>query len=103
MAESTDESTDENAGGTAEQTSAADLAIAARESIEALTGYRAESVSALEWDGERWLVTVDVCELERVPNTTDVMATYVVQLDERGNLLGYRRERRYVRGQADGA
>jgi hypothetical protein len=97
------EGTDENAGGAAEGLSAADLAIAAKESLAALTGHPAESVSALEWDGERWVVTIDIRELERVPNTTDVMATYVVQLDEQGKLLGYRRERRYVRGQADGA
>ena len=41
------------------------------------------------------------CELERVPNTTDVMATYVVQLDDGGGLLGYKRTRRYQRGQAE--
>jgi hypothetical protein len=95
MAESTGEST--------ERMPAADLAAAARDSIEALTGYSAESVSALQWDGESWLVTVDVCELERVPNTSDVMGVYVVQLDEQGGLLGYRRSHRYVRGQAEGA
>jgi hypothetical protein len=96
MAESTD-STD----GTPERMSAAELATAAKESIEALTDHPAESVSALEWDEERWRVTVDVCELERIPNTTDVMATYVVELDREGKLLGYRRTRRYVRGQAE--
>ena len=55
----------------------------------------------MQWDGESWLVTVDVLELERVPNTTDVLASYVVQLDDGGHLKGYKRERRYVRGQAD--
>jgi Gas vesicle synthesis protein GvpO len=98
MAESTGESTD----GNNERMPAADLAAAARESIEALTGYSAESVSALEWDNDRWFVTVDVCELERVPNTSDVIGVYVVQLDEQGGLLGYRRSRRYIRSQAEG-
>ena len=46
-------------------------------------------------------LTVEVCELERVPNTTDVLASYVVQLDDRGGLLGYKRDRRYQRGQAE--
>ena len=36
-----------------------------------------------------------------MPNTTDVMATYIVQLDDRGGLLGYKRDRRYQRGQAE--
>ena len=66
-----------------------------------LTDFAPESVSGLQWDGETWLVTVDVCELERIPNTTDVMASYVVQLDDSGGLLGYKRDRRYLRGEAE--
>jgi hypothetical protein len=81
--------------------SARDLAIAARETVQDLTGYPPEAVSALQWDGESWLVTVDVLELERIPSTTDVLGTYVVQLDEEGNLMGYKRTRRFVRGQAE--
>jgi gas vesicle protein GvpO len=96
MAEST-----QNTDGSPERMSAADLAIAAKESIQALTGYRAESVSALEWDDEHWEVTVDVRELERVPNTTDVLATYVVRLDEQGGMLGYKRTRRFLRSQTE--
>jgi gas vesicle protein GvpO len=81
--------------------SARELTLAAKETVQDLTGFAPESVTALQWDGENWLVTVDVCELERIPNTTDVMATYVVQLDEGGGLLGYKRDRRFQRGQAD--
>ena len=81
--------------------SARDLTLAAKATVEDLTGYEPETVSGLQWDGETWLVTVEVCELERVPNTTDVMATYVVQLDDRGGLLGYKRERRFQRGAAE--
>jgi hypothetical protein len=84
-----------------ERLSARDLTLAARQTVEELTGFRAESVSAFQWDGETWLVSVDVCELERIPNTTDVIATYVVQLDDRGGLLGYKRDRRFPRGQAE--
>src|SRR4051795_9823295 len=82
--------------------SARDLTLAARQTVAELTGYKAETVSGFQWDGETWLVSVDVCELERVPNTTDVMAAYVVQLDDRGGLLGYKRERRFQRGAAEG-
>jgi hypothetical protein len=81
--------------------SARDLTLAARETVEELTGYAAESVSGFQWDGETWLVSVDVCELERVPNTTDVMATYIVQMDDQGGLLGYKRDRRFERGHAE--
>ncbi len=82
--------------------SARDLTLAARATIEDLTGFPPESVSGMQWDGETWLITVEVCELERVPNTTDVMATYVVQLDDGGGLLGFKRDRRFQRGAAEG-
>ena len=81
--------------------SARDLTLAAKATVAELTGHKIETVSALESEGESWLVTVDVCELERIPNTTDVMASYVVQLDDAGGLLGYKRERRYLRGEAE--
>jgi len=81
--------------------SAVELGEAALTTIEELTGYEAEAVTALEWDGDQWQVTVDVLELARVPNTTDVLGSYVVQLDEQGTLRGYRRAGRYTRGQVN--
>jgi Gas vesicle synthesis protein GvpO len=82
--------------------SAKELTEAAKAAAEDLTGYTPEAVTGLQWDGESWLVTVDVLELSRIPNTTDLLATYVVQLDDTGALLGYKRTRRFLRGQADG-
>jgi hypothetical protein len=91
----------DNGSGNSDKLSARDLTLAARATIEDLVGHKPESVSGMQWDGETWLITVDVCELERIPSTTDVMATYVVQLDDRGGLLGYKRERRFTRGSAE--
>jgi hypothetical protein len=81
--------------------SAVELGEAALTAIAELTGYDPEAVTALEWDGdsELWRVTVDVLELARIPSTTDVIASYVVQLDEQGTLRGYRRTHRFQRGQ----
>jgi hypothetical protein len=108
MAESTrdsgdsDRSSEDRSGNSSgPRLSARELTVAAKETIEDLTGYPPESVSGLQWDGETWLVTVDVCELQRVPSTTDVLATYVVQLDDGGGLLGYKRTRRFPRSQAE--
>lgn len=79
---------------------AAELSQAALTTVGQLTGYKPEAVTGLEWDGELWRITVDALELSRIPNTTDVIGSYVVQLDEHGTLRGYRRLRRFTRGQA---
>jgi hypothetical protein len=80
--------------------SAAELGRAALTTVRELTGYEPEAVTGLEWDGELWQVTVDALELSRIPNTTDLLGSYVVQLDESGTLRGYHRARRFQRGQA---
>ena len=80
--------------------SAIELGQAALTTVEEMTGYRPEAVTALAWDGESWSVTVDALELERVPSTTDVLGSYEIQLDEQGTLRGYRRVRRFRRCEA---
>ena len=80
--------------------SASELGAAALTTVEELTGYEPEAVTALEWDGQFWQVTVDALELARVPNTTDVLGSYVIELDEKGVLHGYKRLRRFIRCQA---
>lgn len=80
--------------------SATELARTALATVEQMTGYRSEAVTGLEWDGDSWRVTVDALELPRIPNTTDVLGAYEVRLDDGGTLRGYRRVRRFVRGDA---
>jgi Gas vesicle synthesis protein GvpO len=74
----------------------------AREQLFELIGRPVEQVLAMERndDGE-WQVLVQVVELERIPNSTDVLGAYRVTLDGDGEVVGYRRVRRYVRSQAD--
>ena len=45
-------------------------------------------------------MTLEVVELERIPNTTDVLGTYEVEVDRQGDLTGIRRTRRYPRAAA---
>ena len=61
-------------------------------------GKTAEGISGLQRSDDGWTVQVEVLELSRVPNTTDVLASYEVEVDGDGELIGYRRVRRYVRG-----
>jgi hypothetical protein len=73
----------------------------AAEQLAELLGRVPESVSALKPTEEGWQADVEVVELERVPETTSVMASYRVTLDEEGELQSYERIRRYTRGQID--
>lgn len=43
--------------------------------------------------------TVELLEFSRRPETDDMLGSYEVELDESGELLGYRRLRRYARVQ----
>lgn len=63
-----------------------------------LTGRELEGVVGLERTDDGWVVDVEVLELRRVPNTTDVLAVYEVALDADGDLDSYRRLHRYERG-----
>jgi Gas vesicle synthesis protein GvpO len=46
-----------------------------------------------------WIVQAEVVEDRRIPSTADMLALYEIELDADGDLLAYRRTRRYMRGQ----
>ncbi|MDX3568110.1 gas vesicle protein [Streptomyces sp. ID05-47C] len=73
----------------------------ARAQLAELTGMTAESASSFVQTEDGWSLEVEVLELERVPDTMSLMASYEVELDPQGQLTGYRRVRRYERGRAD--
>lgn len=79
---------------------AAVAAEAARQFAE-LSGKDVEGVAGLRRTDEGWVVDIDVLELRRIPETTDVLAGYEVEVDEDGDLTGYRRVHRYVRGKVE--
>ena len=79
----------------------AEVVRVAREQLGALLGKEPESVSALARIDDGWVVTLEVVELPRVPDSTDVLASYELELDEDRNVIRYARRRRYSRSQAD--
>ncbi|MFJ4698589.1 gas vesicle protein GvpO [Streptomyces sp. NPDC088768] len=94
-------------GETSGQTPAAasrlrEIATDAAEELAALIGHEAEGVSAVRRGEAGWRVEVDVVEVLRIPDTTSLLATYEMTLDEEGHLVEYRRLRRFRRGWADG-
>jgi hypothetical protein len=60
-----------------------------------------ERISGIRRSDDGWSVLVDVLELERVPATTSVLATYRVDLDSEGEIRGYERLRRFTRATTD--
>src|SRR6266480_1468662 len=73
----------------------------ARRQLSGLLERPVESVSAFERMHDGWLVTLEVVEVSRIPESTDVLASYEVELDDDRNLRRYARVRRYIRSQAD--
>ena len=76
-----------------------DVAETAARSLTELTGRAVDAVSGVRTSDDGYVVTVEVLELSRVPSTTDVLATYEVQLTRRGVITGYSRIHRYYRNQ----
>jgi len=77
------------------------VAAKAAEQLMELLAREPEGVTGLEKTDDGWAVQVEVVELRRVPTTTDVLGLYEVRTDPRGELIGYRRLRRYARGASD--
>lgn len=73
----------------------------ARLALRDLHGSDAESVSFVGRNGEGWVVGLEVVEVRRIPDSTDVLATYEVELDGDGGVLRFERTRRYSRSEAD--
>jgi hypothetical protein len=73
----------------------------AAEHVLALTGRCPENVVLVAREDDGWQVGVEVMELRRIPDTTDILAIYEVTLDSNGDLVRCERGQRYHRGQVE--
>ena len=73
----------------------------AAENVLALTGRCPENVVSVARDEDGWQVGVEVLELRRIPDTTDILAIYEVTLDSNGDLVRCERGQRYHRGHVE--
>lgn len=73
----------------------------ARSILEELSGAEVEVVSAIDRTRDGWRVALEAVEVRRIPDSTDVLATYELELDDDGDLVRYQRLRRYARAQSD--
>jgi hypothetical protein len=79
---------------------ARDAAEVAKEFITEMNGRDPVAMTSVELtDQDGWVVEFEVIEDHRIPSSADVLALYEVELDADGELLAFRRTRRYLRGQ----
>ena len=74
--------------------------VALRQILE-LTDKQAESITGVERREDGWTVNIEVVEDRRIPSSADILATYETRIDWDGELMSYRRVRRYSRGRGD--
>ena len=80
---------------------AGEAAKAALSQIAAFTAKQPEGVTGVERTRDGWTVGIELVEDQRIPSSSDILAIYETTIDADGELLSYRRVRRYARGRGD--
>jgi hypothetical protein len=93
----TEESSDDRSGA---RTASSAIRAAVTEFAQ-IAGRQPDGVTGVRGTDSGWSVLIDVVELDRVPASTSVLATYRVDVDRDGVLQSYERLRRYTRGTTD--
>ena len=81
--------------------SAVEAARAAARQIAELTAKQPEGVTGVERTEDGWTVGIELLEDQRIPSSSDILATYEVTIDADGEMESYRRIKRYARGRGD--
>ena len=66
-----------------------------------LIGRPLDGITEVRADDDGWYTTVEVIERNSIPDTQDILGRYELDLDADANVTGYRRLRRYRRGDTD--
>lgn len=80
---------------------AGEAAKVALRQLATLTSKQPEGVTEIARTEDGWTVGVELVEDQRIPSSADILATYETTVDEDGELVSYRRVRRYPRGRGD--
>jgi len=75
------------------------LAERAKEQLAVVTGFSPVAAVGGFKDEEGWHISVDVLEMARLPESTDIVGTYVVTLDPEGNMVKFEKKRARLRGE----
>lgn len=69
-----------------------------RDSAGSLIGRPLDGIVEIERNEGDWRAIVEIIERNSVPDTQDILGRYALELDEDGEIMGYRRLDRYRRG-----
>jgi hypothetical protein len=75
------------------------IAVVARAAVQSITGTEPEVVSRCERQDANWRVMVEVIETKAKLHDNDLLASYQIDIDADGEIIGYDRVRRYKRMQ----
>jgi len=81
------------------ETGMADLLERARRQMAEITGLKAESVTRVVKANGGWRVGLEMLEMSRIPNATDVLGDYEVVLGGDGAIREFVRKRTRLRGE----
>jgi hypothetical protein len=71
----------------------------AKRQMTAITGLSPDTISRLDRAEGGWTVSMDMLEHRSIPRTQDLLASYEVTLAEDGQVTGWHRTGRFIRGQ----
>jgi hypothetical protein len=77
-----------------------EVAERARQQLAEVTGFKPVAVVGSYKDAKGWHITVDLLEMARLPESTDILGTYEVSLDEEGNMLKFEKKRARLRSES---
>ncbi|MBI5123352.1 gas vesicle protein [Candidatus Roizmanbacteria bacterium] len=61
----------------------------AKKQLAELTGFKEPSGIGLKKEKEGWVVTVEMVEKKSIPEGMNIIGTYEVKVDGKGEILGY--------------
>ena len=66
-----------------------ELIESAKKQLADLTGFKEPAGIGFKKEKEDWMVTCEIIEKKSIPEGMDIIGTYEVQLNTKGDLLGY--------------
>ncbi len=86
-------------GGAKMTTGITSLAERAKQQLAKVTGFSPVAAVGGFKDEEGWHISVDMLEMARLPEATDIIGTYEVLLDQGGNMVKFEKKRARLRGE----